>query len=157
MPTYLYECESEGRFEIYQPITSDSLTACPDCQSPVKKIIVPVMLGAGTGDTRKGSRQDAEFSRQFEAKLERDRPAYKALKDQGYLPKSVMGAERIMTEAKTQLEIETGRVMPGKTAQIESLVSEFAEKGMNLLKKDMKTGKRTEAPAPIPIESAVAS
>jgi len=153
MPTYLYECESEGRFEIYQPITSDSLTVCPDCSATVKKIIVPVMLGAGTGDTRKGSKNDAEFSRKFEASLEKDRPAYKALKDQGYMPSKVVGAHKIMTKARTQLEIETGRIMPGKAREIESLVSQVAEQGVHLLKKDMKTGKMNPAPTPTKVAS----
>lgn len=136
MPTYLYECENEGRFEIFQPIKDDSLTICPDCQGAVKKIIVPVMLGAGTGDTRKGMKHDAKFSREFEAKLEKDRPAYKALRDQGYKPARVMGADRIMKEAKTQLEIETGRIIPAKPEVIESLVTQFEEQnpGSSLLK-----------------------
>lgn len=136
MPTYLYECENEGRFEIFQPITSDSLTICPDCEGKVKKIIVPVMLGAGTGDTRKGMTHDAKFSREFEAKLEKDRPAYKALRDQGYKPAKLMGAHKIMTEARTQLEVETGRIIPAKTEVIESLVTQFEEQnpGHSLLK-----------------------
>ena len=136
MPTYIYECESEGRFEIFQPITADSLTICPDCESNVRKVFTPVMLGAGTGDTRKGSRKDAQFSREFETKLEKDRPAYKSLRDQGYKPAKVMGADRIMKEARTQLEVETGRIIPAKKEMIESLVDQFEEQnpGHSLLK-----------------------
>jgi len=136
MPTYLYECENEGRFEIFQPIKDDSLTICPDCEGKVKKIFTPVMLGAGTGDTRKGMTHDAKFSREFEAKLEKDRPAYKSLRDQGYKPAKLMGAHKIMTEARTQLEIETGRILPAKKEAIESLVDQFEEQnpGRSLLK-----------------------
>jgi len=136
MPTYLYECEQEGRFEIIQSMKDDSLTVCPDCESKVRKIIVPVMLGAGTGDTRRGSRKDAKFSREFEAKLEKDRPAYKALRDQGFKPAKVLGAHKIMTEARTQLEVETGRIIPARTEVIESLVTQFEEQnpGHSLLK-----------------------
>ena len=141
MPTYLYECEEEGRFEIYQPITADTLKVCPDCDSPVKKIFVPPMLGAGTGDTRKGSKHDAEFSRKFEANLEKDRPAYKALKDQGFKPAKMVGAHEIMTRARTQLEIETSRIIPAKKEHIESLVTQFAEQnpGRSLLKTARKS------------------
>ncbi len=136
MPTYLYECEQEGRFEIFQPITANTLVVCPDCKSSVRKIFTPVMLGAGTGDTRKGSKKDAKFSREFEAKLEKDRPAYKALRDQGYKPAKVVGAHKIMMEARTQLEVETGRIIPAKTETIESLVTQFEEQnpGHSLLK-----------------------
>lgn len=137
MPTYLYECESEGRFEIYQPITANTLTVCPDCASPVKKLIVPVMLGAGTGDTRKGSKNDAEFSRKFESDLEKDRPAFKSLKDQGYRPAKMVGAYKLMTEAKHQLEIETGRIIPASNNEIDTMIDAFEESnpGKSLLKK----------------------
>lgn len=136
MPTYLYECESEGRFEIYQPITSQTLTVCPDCQSPVKKIFTTVMLGAGTGDTRKGSKRDAEFSRKFEAGLEKDRPAYKSMKDQGLKPAKMVGAHRLMTESKHQLEIETGRKIPATVKEIDDIIDVFEESnpGKSLLK-----------------------
>lgn len=136
MPNYEYECEKEGRFEIWLPITADTLTVCPDCSAPVKKIFLPVMLGAGTGDTRKGSKNDAVFSRNFEANLEKDRPAYKALKDQGYQPAKMVGAHELMTKAKHRLEIETGRIIPASPAEIDSLVDRFAEDnpGKSLLK-----------------------
>ena len=153
MPTYLYECEVEGRFEIFQSMKDDALTTCPDCDAPVKKIFLPPMLGAGTGGLG-GKVKDSDFSRNLEARIEKDRPAFKALKDQGYMPGRMMGAHRLMTEAKTQLEIETGRVMPGTKGQIESLVNQLAEGGMNILKKDMKTGKRNETVKPISSEPA---
>ena len=136
MPTYLYECENEGKFEIYQPIADDALTVCPDCEGSVKKIFTTVMLGAGTGDTRKGSRKDAEFSRKFESNLEKDRPAYKSLRDQGYRPAKLVGAHKIMTEAKHQLEIETGRIIPTSSSEIDAMVDQFEESnpGKSLLK-----------------------
>ena len=95
------------------------------------------MLGAGTGDTRKGSRRDSEFSTKFEANLEKDRPAYKALRDQGYRPAKVVGAHKLMTEAKHQLEIETGRIIPASTGEIDTMIDQFEESnpGKSLLKK----------------------
>lgn len=39
MPTYLYECETCGRFEEFQNIKEDALDECPECGSEVKRII----------------------------------------------------------------------------------------------------------------------
>lgn len=39
MPTYDYECEKCGRFETVQKITAPALEACPNCGSPVQKLI----------------------------------------------------------------------------------------------------------------------
>jgi len=39
MPTYLYECETCGRFEEFQKITDDALKECPKCGGEVKRII----------------------------------------------------------------------------------------------------------------------
>lgn len=50
MPTYLYECENCGRFEEFQKITDDSLTECPECEAPVKRIIgAPGIIFKGSG------------------------------------------------------------------------------------------------------------
>jgi len=39
VPTYEYKCEKCGKFEHWQNITEDALTACPTCGSPVKRLI----------------------------------------------------------------------------------------------------------------------
>ncbi len=39
MITYVYDCELCGEFEWKQHITDDTLTACPVCGSPVRRII----------------------------------------------------------------------------------------------------------------------
>lgn len=50
MPTYLYECEKCGRFEIVQKITEDPLEECLTCKSPVKRIIgAPGIIFKGSG------------------------------------------------------------------------------------------------------------
>lgn len=50
MPTYLYECEKCGRFEKMQKISEDSLEKCPECGSPVRKIIgSPGVIFKGSG------------------------------------------------------------------------------------------------------------
>lgn len=50
MPTYLYECEKCGRFEKFQKITEKPLSECPECSSPVKRIIgAPGIVFKGSG------------------------------------------------------------------------------------------------------------
>lgn len=39
MPIYDYRCEKCGRFEAKQKITDDPLAACPECGSPVHRLI----------------------------------------------------------------------------------------------------------------------
>lgn len=39
MPTYDYRCEKCGHFEFVQPITAEALTTCPECGSPVKRLV----------------------------------------------------------------------------------------------------------------------
>lgn len=39
MPTYDYECNKCGRFEMMQKITAPPLETCPTCGSPVHKLI----------------------------------------------------------------------------------------------------------------------
>jgi len=50
MPTYDYECEQCGTFEIFQNIKEESLTNCPTCNGPIKRII-----SGGSGFILKGS------------------------------------------------------------------------------------------------------
>lgn len=69
-----------------------------------------IQLGAGTVTTTKGG-QEAAFSRKFEANLEKDRPAYKAMRDQGLRPAKMFGADKMMNEARTKFEIESGKLM----------------------------------------------
>ena len=39
MPIYDYCCEKCGRFEARQKITESALVVCPDCGSPVQRLI----------------------------------------------------------------------------------------------------------------------
>lgn len=39
MPTYDYECPQCGRFDVMQKITAPALETCPECGSPVQKLI----------------------------------------------------------------------------------------------------------------------
>lgn len=39
MPIYEYDCPTCGEFEMFQGIKEDNLETCPDCNSPVKKLM----------------------------------------------------------------------------------------------------------------------
>lgn len=51
MPTYEYKClRCNYRFEVFQPITAQPLTECPNCKGEIKRLI-----SAGAGPIFKGS------------------------------------------------------------------------------------------------------
>ena len=51
MPTYDYKCTvCNHTFEMFQPMTADPITDCPECGRVVKRLI-----GAGAGPIFKGS------------------------------------------------------------------------------------------------------
>lgn len=39
MPTYEYRCPKCGSFDRFQKITEPALTECPECGSPVQRVI----------------------------------------------------------------------------------------------------------------------
>ena len=51
MPTYEYECQECGhRFEVFQRIADDPISACGKCSGKVRKVILPVgILFKGSG------------------------------------------------------------------------------------------------------------
>lgn len=61
MPTYAYACTECGhRFDIVQSFSDDSLTECPECEGPLRKLFSPVgVVFKGSGfyrtDSRSGS------------------------------------------------------------------------------------------------------
>jgi hypothetical protein len=83
-----------------------------------------VTFGSGTSFTKTGG---AGGSMTMEKQLELDRPAYKAMKEQGIQPARLIGAHELMSKAETKFEIESGRLMPGKAKQVEAAVKEFKE------------------------------
>lgn len=51
MPTYDYKCQKCGhRFELFQTMSAEPLTKCPECAGKVKRLI-----GSGSGIIFKGS------------------------------------------------------------------------------------------------------
>jgi len=58
MPTYEYACTSCGhQFEIIQSFSDDALTACPECQGPLRKVFGSVgIVFKGSGFYKNDSR-----------------------------------------------------------------------------------------------------
>jgi hypothetical protein len=54
---------------------------------------------------------------QFEKRLDKDRPAYKRLKDEGLQPARVSGAAELEKRAQSRWEIEAGRILPDSQAK----------------------------------------
>ena len=50
MPTYDYECEKCGRFELFQSMKDDPIKECPKCKGIVHRLI-----GGGSGIIFKGT------------------------------------------------------------------------------------------------------
>lgn len=61
MPTYAYACTAcDHRFEIFQPFSEDSLTACPRCDGRLRKLFNAVgVVFKGGGFYRTDSRTDS--------------------------------------------------------------------------------------------------
>lgn len=59
MPTYEYQCKScEHRFEVWQKMTDEALTICPECKGPIRRVLFPagiVFKGSGFYKTDHGS------------------------------------------------------------------------------------------------------
>jgi putative FmdB family regulatory protein len=59
MPTYEYLCQAcSHRFETWQKMTDDPLTNCPECESPIRRVLYPagvVFKGSGFYKTDHGS------------------------------------------------------------------------------------------------------
>jgi len=74
MPLYEYECEANGhRTEIIQRLADAPLEKCPQCGSPVQKLLsAPAFQFKGTGwyVTDYGGRKSSESSGSKEAKGE---------------------------------------------------------------------------------------
>jgi|SRR6476469_7934448 putative FmdB family regulatory protein len=59
MPTYEYQCKScNHRFEVWQKMTDEPLTVCPECNGAIRRILFPagiVFKGSGFYKTDHGS------------------------------------------------------------------------------------------------------
>jgi putative FmdB family regulatory protein len=72
MPIYEYRCRNGHRFEVFQSMSEDPVSRCPECAAPVERVFHPVAVhfkgsgfystdyaragrsdGTGSGETKK--------------------------------------------------------------------------------------------------------
>jgi len=65
MPTYSYRCTAcTNAFDIHQAFTDDSLTVCPECGAPLRKVFSAVgVTFQGSGFYRTDSRAESEAAK----------------------------------------------------------------------------------------------
>ena len=73
------------------------------------------------------------FSAKLDSKLEKDRPAYRDLRRQGFQPPSVTGAAELAARATTPAEIQMGRILPNASKVQSALDSYAGDTGKSLL------------------------
>lgn len=88
MPTYNYHCDSCGHdFEAVQRFVDDPLKECPQCGSPIRRVIQPVgVVFKGSGwyitDSRPKSAGESADGGSGAAKTEKSEKADKAVKSE---------------------------------------------------------------------------
>lgn len=62
MPTYGYRCTAcDAEFDVYQRFDEESLTVCPSCQGPLRKLFSPSgIVFKGGGFYRTDSRKSTD-------------------------------------------------------------------------------------------------
>ncbi len=88
--------------------------------------IAPVIVGKAKADKDR------------EARWNKDMPAYRRLRDQGYQPPHIDGCHELERDASTKFEVENGKAFPGQQTQVKEAV-DFFEQG---------TGRSVFTPAP---------
>lgn len=73
-----------------------------------------------------------------ESRWEKDMPAYRRLRNQGYQPPHIDGSHALERDATTKFEIESGKAFPGQEREVKEAV-DFFEQG---------TGRSVFSPAP---------
>ena len=77
MPIYLYECDSCGvRFERLQRMSDEPLTACPECDGHIHRVIQPVgIIFKGSGFYITDNRQVSSPTLTPPKELDKPKPA----------------------------------------------------------------------------------
>lgn len=88
MPTYEYACRAcEHRFEIWQKITDDPLTVCPQCGGEIHRVLFPtgiVFKGHGFYKTDyNGSHSNGSSSAQSESSKSSESSSSSAATNEG--------------------------------------------------------------------------
>ena len=107
MPTYLYECSEGHREEVWRSIHTPDLKSF-ECVCGLKSRLVftsPAISADALPNKLHGVRAIDATEREWD----KDMPAYKRLRGQGYQPRGVDGAAMAEAQANHPLEIEMGR------------------------------------------------
>lgn len=119
MPTYANFCPACSTTDYaWQSIHDPTRPACGACGGPTTRAIEQVRT-YGVGD-RGAQTRDSDA---MDARLDRDRPAYKALRAEGHQPQAVLGAAELTARATDPWYIKTG----GKVSVPESRTQEINE------------------------------
>jgi putative FmdB family regulatory protein len=104
VPTYQYKCKQcDHRFEVFQRITEDALTECPECHGLIQRVLFPagvVFKGSGwyVTDYRNGSEK---------AKYEADSKGEAAPSGSSTEKKADAKPSETSTESKAESKTET--------------------------------------------------
>ncbi|GAA4862999.1 FmdB family zinc ribbon protein [Pseudonocardia benzenivorans] len=93
MPTYQYACTAcDHRFEAVQSFSDDSLTVCPECGGPLRKVFSSVgIVFKGSGFYRTDSRGSSNGVAASSSESKSDSSSSTSSSDSGSTPQTVSG------------------------------------------------------------------
>lgn len=109
MPTYQWRCDADGDWLAWASIHSEIPEPCPTCRGPGVKVMTAPHISVNA-TPNKG--HDVRVADARERRWDRDMPAYKELRRQGYQPTSVDGAADVAATVNDRMEIEYGKTIP---------------------------------------------
>lgn len=122
MPTYRMRCSVCGDYEEWASMSVGAPTACPDCGRDVMQVLTPPHLYA-VGNRGERTRDIDATEKQWG----RDLPAYKRLRNAGYQPQGIDGADHLEATATSVFEINSGGIVKGPERQIQEAMGLAAE------------------------------
>jgi hypothetical protein len=106
MPVYKWRCPDDGDWTQWLSIHDDKGRACcPTCARPGVKVFTPPNISVYATPSKGADVRDKDRT---EAGWQRDMPAYKAMRRQGYQPRNIDGCHKLEGTAKIPLELEMG-------------------------------------------------
>lgn len=108
MPIYRFKCPNEHYWEQWCSIHGNRPPqACPECGIHGQRVFTPPNISV-YATPHKGA--DARRVDQKEHNWDKDLPAYKSLRNQGYQPRMIDGCDQLSAMAKERHEINLGKV-----------------------------------------------
>jgi putative FmdB family regulatory protein len=98
MPIYEYRCRNGHRFEVFQSMSEDPVSRCPECAAPVERVFHPVAVhfkGSGfySTDYARAGRSDGTGDAKKEAGKQKADSGGSAKKDSGEKAKAGSSGE----------------------------------------------------------------